>query len=54
MPENSDAFGKPPSFMGVPFSRDLSLSRAAIIGVPFDCGTHPVRIGSRLGADGDP
>jgi len=39
----------PPSFMGVPFSRDLSASRAAIIGLPFDCGTHPVRIGARLG-----
>ena len=44
-----DAFARPPSFMGVPFSRDLSASRAAIIGIPFDCGTHPVRIGSRLG-----
>ena len=44
-----DDFAKPPSFMGVPFSRDLSASRAAIIGVPFDCGTHPVRIGARLG-----
>ncbi len=45
----ADAFARPPSFMGVPFSRDLSASRAAIIGVPFDCGTHPVRIGARLG-----
>ena len=35
--------------MGVPFSRDLMNSRAAIIGVPFHCGTHPVRIGARLG-----
>ena len=42
-------FASPPSFMGVPFSRDLTNSRAAIIGVPFDCGTHPVRIGARLG-----
>ena len=24
-------------------------TRAAIIGVPFDCGTHPDRIGARLG-----
>ncbi len=35
--------------MGVPFTRDLSQSRAAILGAPFDCGTHPVRVGSRLG-----
>ncbi len=42
-------FAAPPSFMGVPFSYDLSKSKAAILGVPFDCGTHPARIGSRLG-----
>lgn len=42
-------FAPLPSFMGVPFSRDPTNSRAAIVGVPFDCGTHPVRIGSRLG-----
>jgi agmatinase len=42
-------FAAPPSFMGVPFSRDLAGSKAAILGVPFDCGTHAVRIGSRLG-----
>src|SRR6267378_5067416 len=47
---NDDAhFAAPPSFMGVPFSRDLAGSKAAILGVPFDCGTHAVRIGSRLG-----
>ena len=37
------------TFMGIPASRDLSNSRAAVLGVPFDCGTHPTRIGSRLG-----
>src|SRR6266852_2511509 len=48
---NDDAanFAAPPSFMGVPFSRDLAHSKAAILGVPFDCGSHAVRIGSRLG-----
>jgi agmatinase len=49
MAADSSAFANPPSFMGVPLSRDLSASRAAVVGVPFDCGTHPVRIGSRLG-----
>ena len=37
------------SFMGVPFSKDVSQSKAAIVGIPFDCGTHPDRIGSRQG-----
>jgi agmatinase len=38
-----------PTYMGVPLSHDLSNARAAVLGIPFDCGTHPVRIGSRLG-----
>jgi agmatinase len=37
------------TFMGVPASRDLSSSKAALLGIPFDCGFHPTRIGSRLG-----
>src|SRR5690349_22322032 len=49
MPHFDEPFAAPPSFMGVPFSRDLSRSKAAILGIPFDCGYHPVRIGSRLG-----
>jgi agmatinase len=39
----------PLTFMGVPAARDASGSGAAILGVPFDCGTHPVRIGARYG-----
>lgn len=41
------------TFMGVP-SRDssgLSKPRACVIGIPFDCGTHPFRVGSREGPD---
>ena len=41
----------PMSYMGVPFSQDPSGSRAAILGIPFDCGTHPTRIGARQGPD---
>ena len=37
------------TFMGVPASRDLSNARAAVVGIPFDCGLHPVRLGARLG-----
>jgi guanidinobutyrase len=37
------------TFMGVPPGDDLSRAKAAILGLPFDCGTHPYRIGARLG-----
>src|ERR1700748_2690262 len=37
-------------FMGVPWASSAKGSRAAILGVPFDCGTHAFRIGSRGGA----
>ena len=37
------------TFMGVPASRDLANAKAAIVGIPFDCGLHPVRLGARLG-----
>lgn len=42
-------FDGPVTFMRVPYSRNLSRSKAAILGVPYDMGTHPVRIGSRQG-----
>ncbi|MBV8964106.1 MAG: arginase family protein, partial [Hyphomicrobiales bacterium] len=37
------------SFMGVPRGSERSGAKAAIIGLPFDCGAHPYRIGARLG-----
>lgn len=37
------------TFMGVPASRVLRPGQAAIVGIPFDCGTHPTRIGCRQG-----
>lgn len=39
----------PLTFMGVPAARDARGSGAAVLGIPFDCGTHPVRIGARYG-----
>lgn len=45
----SDIYSGPVTFMGVPYTHDLAGAKAAILGVPFDCGVHPVRIGSRLG-----
>lgn len=40
---------KPVTFMGAPHGFDLSRAKAAVLGVPFDCGTHRYRIGSRQG-----
>ncbi len=36
-------------FMGAPQHWDLRDVRAAVLGLPFDCGTHPRRIGARQG-----
>ncbi len=46
---DSVLFSGPATYMGVPFSHDLTDARAAILGVPFDCGRHPSRIGARAG-----
>ena len=35
--------------MGLPAGLPRPGSRAAILGVPFDCGTHPFRVGARQG-----
>ena len=37
------------TFMGLPRALPGSGCCAAILGIPFDCGLHPVRIGSRMG-----
>ncbi len=39
----------PGSFMGLPLSQSAIGSRLAVLGLPFDCGTHRTRIGARLG-----
>ena len=36
-------------FLGAPFSHDLGDAKAAILGMRFDCGADPSRIGSRAG-----
>src|SRR5262249_59400406 len=35
--------------MGVPDATSVKRGQAAILGLPFDCGTHPTRIGCRQG-----
>jgi agmatinase len=46
-----DLFTSPLTFMGAPYGRPGPGNRAAILGIPFDCGTHPTRIGARGGPD---
>lgn len=40
---------RPVTFMGAPHVSRVDGARAAILGLPFDCGIHPFRIGSRQG-----
>ena len=37
------------TFMGVPAGGPLRPGQLAVMGIPFDCGTHPTRIGCRQG-----
>jgi agmatinase len=48
---DEDLLALPLTFMGVPHGRPGPGNRAAIIGLPFDCGVHPFRIGARGGPD---
>src|SRR6185437_493481 len=45
----AELYGNPVTFMGAPYGHDLARVKAAILGVPFDCGTHAFRIGARQG-----
>ncbi len=46
---NPAPFSLAPTFMGVPHRTQIDGAKAVILGLPFDCGTHPQRVGSRLG-----
>ena len=46
---DSALFQPPMTFMGLPYSTDAAGAGAAILGCPFDCGTHPFRVGARQG-----
>src|SRR4051794_24708691 len=39
------------TFMGVPACAEPAGSRLAVLGIPYDMGTHPARIGARQGPD---
>jgi len=47
---DDELFTSPPTFMGVPYGRPGPANKAAILGIPFDCGTN-MRIGARGGPD---
>ena len=44
-------FRGPRTFLGAPFSEDYSDARVAFLGIPFDCGSDPDRIGARFGPE---
>jgi len=44
-----DLFAPPPSFLSAPHGLPGPGCRAAYLGIPFDCGVNPQRIGSRQG-----
>src|ERR1044071_7309234 len=47
---DADLFTSPMTFMGAPYGRPGPNNKAAILGIPFDCGTN-MRIGARGGPD---
>ena len=48
-PQKTGPFTGPTTFMNVPHATDANGCFAAILGIPFDCGMHPTRIGARTG-----
>ncbi len=42
-------FTAPETFLGIPHGLPGPGNRVAILGAPFDCGTHPFRVGARQG-----
>jgi arginase family enzyme len=46
---NNRIFSPPGTFMGLNYDHDLDGRKAAVIGIPYDNGTHAHRVGSRDG-----
>jgi agmatinase len=46
---DNELFTPPGTFMGVDYGHDLAGRRAAVLGIPYDNGTHPHRVGARDG-----
>jgi len=47
--ERNGIFVPPLTFARLDYSQDFKNADIAILGMPFDCGSHPTRIGARLG-----
>ncbi|HEX4259893.1 MAG TPA: arginase family protein [Acetobacteraceae bacterium] len=47
----TDLLAPPGTMFGLPHARPGAGCRAAFLGVPFDCGTHPFRVGARQGPE---
>ena len=47
---DDELLSSPATFMGAPHGRPGPANKAAILGIPFDCGTN-MRIGARGGPD---
>ncbi len=45
----TETFAPPETMFGLPHAMPGPGCRAAFLGVPFDCGTHPFRVGARQG-----
>jgi arginase family enzyme len=50
MYSEEELFTSPMTFMGAPYGRPGPNNKAAVLGIPFDCGTN-MRIGARGGPD---
>lgn len=48
---DTELFTAPLTFMGAPSGLPGKSCKAAILGLPFDCGIHPLRVGARGGPD---
>lgn len=46
---DTSLFQPPLTFMGVDYGHDLAGRGAAVLGIPYDNGTHPNRVGAREG-----
>lgn len=51
MSDADELFTPALTFMGAPHRHAIARAGAAVLGIPFDCGTHPFRVGSRQGPD---
>ncbi|MEH6403757.1 MAG: arginase family protein [Sneathiella sp.] len=47
--ERPGLFVPPLTFARLDYSQDFENADIAILGMPFDCGSHPTRMGARLG-----